>query len=116
MNADQRLDRLEPLLSESMAILDQHTALLNRHTVQLKQLVTTALQHSDSLSYVLHEVIEIKERQGEMLANQVGLSTRMDTLDGRMDALDSRIATLDGGMKQVDGKIDQILGLLSNAK
>ena len=26
MTADQRLDQLEPLMSESMAILDRHTA------------------------------------------------------------------------------------------
>jgi len=102
MNADQRLDQLEPLLSESMAILDQHTALLNRHTAQLKQLVNVALQHSESLSYVLREIIEVKEKQAGLAAKQEELANQVSALDDKVSALDD--------------KLDQILGLLNAGK
>ena len=109
MNADQRLDQLEPLMSESMAILDQHTALLNRHTVQLKQLVNVALQHSDSISYVLREVIEIKEKQAGLAAKQEEFAAKQDELAAKQDELAVNVNAL-------GGKLDQILGLLGNGK
>lgn len=80
MTADERLDQLEPLMSEALAVLDRHTAQLKQHTVVLKQhtgileqhtvllehLSTAVGQQSDNISFLLHEQAEMKTQQGAM--------------------------------------------------
>ena len=51
MTADQRLDQLEPLVSQTLAVADRHTA-------QLKQIYGILSQHSDTLQFILREMVE----------------------------------------------------------
>lgn len=87
MTADERLDQLEILLAESMAILDRHTAQLkqlNSSVNQLKSDVSqlksdisqlksdvellskSIIQQSDNISFLLREQAEMKIQQTEM--------------------------------------------------
>jgi len=73
MTPDERLDQLEPLISEALAVLDrhtaqlkQHTAILHQHTSSLNQLVAIAGQHSDSIGFLLQGQAELKIQQDEM--------------------------------------------------
>ena len=56
MTADQRLDQLEPLVFQTLAVADRHTA-------QLKQLVNLVTQQSENIQFVLKELEVVKEKQ-----------------------------------------------------
>lgn len=62
MTADQRLDQLEPIISEAITILDRHTAQLKQLSNAVGTLTDSAIKQSDSISYLLTEVILIKDR------------------------------------------------------
>ena len=98
MTADQRLDQLEPLMSESMAILDRHTA-------QLKQLIVISTQHSESISFLIHEVLEVK-------TDVAALKTDVAVLKTDVAALTNEVVALKTGLAGVDAKLDRILEFL----
>ena len=91
MTADDRLDQLEILLSESMTILDRHTAQLKQLSNAVSQLSTLAVHQSDNISFLLKEQAEMRAEQAEIRAEQAIMQT---------------------GMVGIDSKIDQILQLL----
>ena len=102
MTPDERLDQLEPLLSEAMAILDRHTAQLKQHTNLLQQhtnllhqlttntghLLTIASQHSDSIGFLLQE-------QAEMKAEQAGIRAQQTSMDGKLDLILDKLGNLE---------------------
>ena len=53
MAAHDRLDQLEPLLSEALTNLDGHTNQVRRLTTIAEQLVTAAAKQSENISFLL---------------------------------------------------------------
>ncbi len=102
MTADQRLDQLEPLVSQTLAVAD-------RHTTQLKQIIGIVSQQSDDIQFVLREIIEVKQDIGELKQGMVALSEVQKTTNSRLDVVDASISGL-------DTKLDRILGLLDADK
>jgi len=95
MPPDERLNQLEPLLSEAIAILDRHTAQLKQHTNLLHQLTTNtghlltiASQHSDSIGFLLRE-------QAEMKAEQAGIRDQQISMNGKLDLILDKLSNLD---------------------
>lgn len=105
MNPDDRLNQLEPLISESMAILDRHTALLRQHTGLMNQLVEITSHHSDTLSFILREQVDVKTRLGSVETRLEGVETRLEGLATRMEALEVNVGS----------KLDLILDKLNNS-
>ena len=99
MTADQRLDQLEPLASQTLAVADRHTA-------QLKQIYGILSQHSDTLQFILREMVEVKQDIGEL---KQGVGALQETTNTRLTAVDTNINGL-------DNKLDRILGLLDGNK
>ena len=95
MTTDQRLDQLEPLVSQTLAVADRHTA-------QLKQLVNLVTQQSDNIQFVLKELEAVKEKQM--------------TADASIEAVNSSLKTVSSKIEATDAKIDRILDLLSGSK
>ena len=95
MTADQRLDQLEPLVSQTLAVADRHTA-------QLKQLVNLVTQQSDNIQFVLKELEVAKEKQAATYAKIETVSTSLEAVSSKIEA--------------TDAKIDRILDLLSGGK
>lgn len=95
MTADQRLDQLEPLVSQTLAVAD-------RHTVQLKQLVNLVTQQSDNIQFVLKELEAVKQKQ-------IATDAKIEAVSSSLEAVSSKIAG-------TDAKIDRILDLLSGGK
>ena len=95
MTADQRLDQLEPLVSQTLAVADRHTA-------QLKQLVNLVTQQSDNIQFVLKELEVVKEKQAATDAKIETVSTSLEAVSSKIEA--------------TDAKIDRILDLLSGGK
>ena len=99
MTADQRLDQLEPLVSQTLAVADRHTA-------QLKQIYGILSQHSDTLQFILREMVEVKQDIGEL---KQGVGALQETTNTRLTAVDTNINGL-------NNKLDRILGLLDGNK
>ena len=106
MTADQRLDQFEPLVSQTLAVADRHTA-------QLKQIYGTLGQHSDSLQFILEEMVEIKQDVGGLKQGMVALQ---EATNARLDVVDANISGLGTNLGGLNTKLDRILGLLDTGK
>jgi chromosome segregation ATPase len=127
MTADQRLDQLEPLLSEAMTILDRHTAQLKQLTNAVSQLTTVATQQSDNIAFLLREHIVIKDDVAtlkgdvatlktdvaELKMDVAGLKTDVAELKTDIATLKTDVAELKQGMLDVNSKLDLILSKLN---
>lgn len=102
MTADQRLDQLEPLLSEAMTILDRHTAQLKQLGNAVSQLTTIAVQQSDNISFLLREHLVIKADIAEMKTDMSGLKTDIAEIKQNQQAMQTNFGN----------KLDQILSKL----
>lgn len=97
MPADQRLDQLEPLVSQTLAVADRHTA-------QLKQLVGIAIQHTDDIRFALQELSEVRQNVGE-------LKKSVDTLLEGQQTTGERFNTVDAAMVDLGVKLDRLIDL-----
>jgi hypothetical protein len=66
MTPEKRLDQIEPVIGEMLAVLDQHTALHRQTHAQIKQLTVTFTQaftqQSDQINFLLNDAAERKEQ------------------------------------------------------
>ena len=96
--ADDRLDQLEPLLSEALTVLDRHTYQLKQLSASVGQLTNAVVQQGDNISFLLREQLEMK---GDIVEMKGDIVEMKNTITGVKDQQD-----------QMDGKLDQILQLL----
>lgn len=127
MTADQRLDQLEPLLSEAMTVLDRHTVQLRQLSERLVQLVGLVIKQSDNISFLLSENIIIKERltkveadiadlkqgQVELRQGQAELLQGQTTLQQGQADLQNGQTTLQQGQVDINRKLDLLITKLS---
>ena len=109
MTVDQRLDQLEPLISQTLAVADRHTA-------QLKQLVNIVTQQSENMEFVLKELIEIKAATAATTAKTEVIGNKVDALDSQIGAMDDKVGTMGDKVGAMDTKLDRIFDLLSGSK
>ena len=98
MTADDRLDQLEPLLSEALTVLDRHTYQLKQLSASVSQLTNAVVQQGDNISFLLREQLEMK---GDIVEMKGDIVEMKNTITGVKDKQDG-----------MDGKLDQILQLL----
>ena len=96
--ADDRLDQLEPLLSEALTVLDRHTYQLKQLSASVGQLTNAVVQQGDNISFLLREQLEMK---GDIVEMKGDIVEMKNTITGVKDQQD-----------HMDGKLDQILQLL----
>lgn len=113
ITADQRLDQLEPLLSEAMTILDRHTAQLKQLTNAVGLLTTIATQQSDNISYLLREHIIIKADVATLKTDVATLKTDVATLKTDVATLKTDVAEVKQMQQEITGKLDLILTKLT---
>ncbi|MGI4870149.1 MAG: hypothetical protein ACRYFX_03105 [Janthinobacterium lividum] len=99
MTADQRLEQLEPLVAENIAVLDRHTIQLTRLNNAVSRLNDIAVQQSDNISFLLEENIKTNER--------------LNQLDKNVAELKTDVAELKQGQGRVEDKLDLILSKLN---
>ncbi|OGX84443.1 hypothetical protein [Hymenobacter glacialis] len=109
MTADQRLDQLEPLVSQTLAVADRHTA-------QLKQLINLVTQQSDNIQFVLKELETVKERQIAADAKVETIGSSLEAVGSRIEMVSSSLEAVNSKIEITDAKIDRILDLLSGSK
>ena len=127
MTADQRLDQLEPLVSQTLAVADRHTAQLRQIYGAVNQLLEAGEIQSDNTQFVLRELSELRQEVRTNLddlkhkaygiqQNQSLTSTRLGDLENAVSLMGSQVAGLDVKVTGLDAKLDQLLGLLGGSK
>ncbi|GAA4499783.1 hypothetical protein GCM10023172_18950 [Hymenobacter ginsengisoli] len=112
MAADQRLDQLEPLLSEAMTILDLHTAQLKQLTNAVGQLTTLAVQQSDNISFLLREHIVIKADVAELKTSVAGLKTDVAELKTDVTSLKTDVTEIKTSQQAMHTELNDKLDLI----
>jgi chromosome segregation ATPase len=94
MTSDDRLDQLEPLVSEALNVLDRHTLQLKQLNGAVSQLATAVAQQGDNISFLLREQIAMKSDIAEIKADvavlktdMAGMKTDMAGMNGKIDLL-----------------------------
>ena len=80
MTADERLDQLEPLLSEALTVLD-------RHTYQLKQLNSAVGQLNSTVSQLANVATPQGDNISFLLREQLAMKTQQDGMNGKLDQI-----------------------------
>ena len=117
--ADQRLDQLEPVISELLARQDETAAKVERVSAQVRQLTittTTALAtQSDNIVFLLGKTTQIEQRLDKMDQRLDKVDQRLDKVDQRLDKMDQRLDKVDQRLDKMDqqlGQLGQQLGQL----
>ena len=134
MTADQRLDQLEPLVSQTLAVADRHTAQLRQISTTVGhlqeavgQLLEAGQVQSDNIQFVLRELgelrqevrtdlDELKHKTYGIQQNQSLTSTRIGDMENAVSFMGSQVSGLDAKVSGLDAKLDQLLGLLGGNK
>jgi phage shock protein A len=107
--ADQRLDQLEPVISELLARQDETAAKVERVSAQLRQLTvvtTNALStQSDNIGFLLNKVVALDERMEKV-------DQRLDKVDHRLDKVDQQLSGLNQQVEQLGQQFTQLADFL----
>ncbi len=80
MTVDERLDQLEPLLSEALTVLDRHTYQLKQLSTSVSQLTTAVVQQGDNISFLLREQLAMRIKQDAMEGKQNDMNGKLDQI------------------------------------
>ena len=124
MTADQRLDQLEPLVSQTLAVADRHTAQLKQIFGAVNQLLEAGQIQSDNTQFVLREVSELRQdvnreiggvkKEIQELKKEVGQA--QNTTNLRLGVMENSLSIVGAKVTDLDTKLDRILGLLDGNK
>ena len=105
MTADDRLDQLEPLVSEALNVLDRHTLQLKQLNGAVGQLAAAVAQQGDNISFLLREQVDMKADINNIKADIAGMKTDMSGIKTDMLGMKTDMA----GM---NGKLDLLVQLI----
>ena len=108
MTADERLDQLEPLLSEALTVLDRHTYQLKQLNGAVGNLAINMAKQGDDITFLLQEQSIIKTDIAGM---------RTDIADMRTDIADMKtdIAGTKTDIAGINGKLDLLIQLIQDS-
>ncbi|WP_052732420.1 hypothetical protein [Hymenobacter terrenus] len=126
MNADDRLNQLEPLLCEALTVLDRHTYQLKQLNGAVGRLTTAVAQQGDNICFLLSEQAEIKTDVASLKVDVADIKTdvtglkvdvaslKVDMADMKTDvsSLKSQLIGLEDGQAGMNSKLDLILQTL----
>lgn len=131
MTADQRLDQLEPLVSQTLAVADRHTAQLRQISTTVGhlqeavgQLLEAGLIQSDNIQFVLRELGELRqdvnreigEVKQEVQDMKEEMSQAQSVTNLRLGVMEDSLSVVSAKVTGLDTKLDQLLGLLGGNK
>ena len=127
MTADQRLDQLEPLVSQTLAVADRHTAQLRQISTTVGhlqeavgQLLETGQVQSDNIQFVLRELSELRQEVRtdlDIVKHQTsGIQQNQSLTNTRIGDMENAVALMGIQMTNLDAKFEKLLGLLSGNK
>lgn len=117
MTADQRLDQLEPLVSQTLAVADRHTAQLKQIFGAVNQLLEAGRVQSDNAQFVLREVSELRQEVqtefGELTHKIGAIEQNQSIANTRISDVENAVSLVGIQVANLDTKLDRILGLFS---
>ena len=124
MTADQRLDQLEPLVSQTLAVADRHTAQLRQISTTVGhlqeavgQLLETGQVQSDNIQFVLRELSELRQEVRtdlDIVKHQTsGIQQNQSLTNTQIGDMENAVALMGIQMTNLDAKFEKLLGLLS---
>ena len=142
MTADQRLDQLEPLVSQTLAVADRHTAQLKQIFGAVNQLLDAGQIQSDNTQFILRELGELRQevrtelgelRQEvqvelndtrrevqtelrELQDKANGVSQNQSITNTRIGDVENAVSLMGMQVANLDTKLDRILGLFNGNK
>jgi len=124
MTADQRLDQLEPLVSQTLAVADRHTAQLKQIIGIVSQLLEFGSVQSDNTQFVLREMSELRQdvnreingvkKEVQEMKEDINQAQSMMTL--RLGVMENTISIVSTKVTDLAPKLDRILSLLDGSK
>ena len=124
MTAGQRLDQLEPLVSQTLAVADRHTVQLKQIFGIVTQLLEAGSAQSDNTQFVLREMGELRQdvnreisgvkKELQALKEEVSQGQSMTNL--RLGVMENSLSIVGVKVTDLDTKLDRILGLLDGSK
>ena len=91
MTSDERLNQLELLLAETMAVLDQHTGLHRQTQAQIKQIIGLIGQQSSNIEFLLTAVAELRTIVASVQKEQAEMRGSMAEMRGSMAEMRAEI-------------------------
>ena len=127
MTADQRLEQLEPLVSQTLAVADRHTAQLRQISTTVGhlqeavgQLLETGQVQSDNIQFVLRELSELRQEVRtdlDIVKHQTsGIQQNQSLTNTQIGDMENAVALMGIQMTNLDAKFEKLLGLLSGNK
>ncbi|MGI4740499.1 MAG: hypothetical protein ACRYG7_35445 [Janthinobacterium lividum] len=114
--ADQRLDQLEPIISELLARQDETAAKVERVSAQVRQLTittTTALTtQSNNIEFLLVKTTQIEQRLDSMDQRFASMNQRFDSMDQRFDSMDQHFTSMDQQLGHLGQQVAQLTDFL----
>ncbi len=121
MTPEKRLNQLEPVVAEVLAQMDRVTA-------QNRQIITTVIQNSDDIQFLLRETSVIKQDVSDLKEGQIrleqdvsglkqdvsGLKQDVSGLKQDVSGLKQDVSGLKQGMSELGQKLDLVLQLLKS--
>ena len=94
MTSDERLNQLELLLAETMAVLDQHTGLHRQTQAQIKQIIGLIGQQSSNIDFLLTAVAELRTIVASVQKEQTEMRGSMAEMRGSMAEMRGSMAEM----------------------
>lgn len=123
MTADDRLDQLEPLVAESLAVLDRHTAQLKqlgaavlRLDGKVTSLAVAVAKQSDDINFLLREQAGMKTDVATLKTDVADLKTDVATLKTDVADLKTDVGEIKTRLNTMDTKFELIIQLLQKPR
>jgi chromosome segregation ATPase len=114
MTADDRLDQLEPLVSEALNVLDRHTIQLKKLNGAVSQLAAAVAQQGDDISFLLREQVAMKADISHIKADMADMKTDMAGMKTDMAGVQTNMADMKTDMAGMNGKLDLLVQLIQS--
>ena len=112
MTIDDRLNQLEPLLSEALTVLDRHTFQLKQLNGAVSQLSTVISKQGDNISFLLREQLVMKGDIVEIKGDIVEIKGDIVEMKGNIVEIKGDIVEMKGQQDGMNNKLDHIIQLL----
>ena len=112
MTVDDRLNQLEPLLSEALTVLDRHTFQLKQINGAVSQLSTVISKQGDNISFLLREQLVMKSDIAGIKGDVTGMKGDITGMKSDITGMKSDIVEMKGQQDGMNNKLDHIIQLL----
>ena len=118
MTADQRLDQLEPLVSQTLVVADRYTAQLKQIYGAVNQLLEAGKVQNNNMQFVLQELGGLRQEMrtdfDELKHKSNGIQQNQSLTSIRIGDLENAVSLVGTQATSLDAKLDRLLGLLNS--